>query len=307
MISKTELSPKPLVYVVTLAWNRCDDTLECLESLSRMYYPNVRLLLVDNASTDGTVEAVRARHPQVEVIANSENLGFSGGFNVGLRHSLEQGADFILIVNNDTFVAPDMLDELMAYAGAPEVGMLAPKIYFADRPKRIWSVGGRRNWWNLEMIGIGDRQTDRGQWSQAIDRDGLTGCAMLLKRSLLLSVGLFDDRTFGPAYYEDNDLCIRARRAGQRLWLVPSAHMWHKGAASSGGYDTPRQQYLMARNSARFFKKHVRGWRWLVVGPYRLASAIKATLRLAVSLHFASIVAYWRGLRDGIFRPAEAR
>jgi GT2 family glycosyltransferase len=307
MISRTELSPKPLVYVVTLSWNRRDDTLQCLDSLSHMHYPNFRLLLVDNASADDTVEAVRARHPQVDVIINPENLGFSGGFNVGLRYGLERGADFILIINNDTFVAPDLLDELMAYAGASEVGILAPKIYSADEPNRIWSVGGQRNWWNLEMVGIGDGQIDCGQWAQAVDRDCLAGCAMLLKRSLLVSVGLFDESTFSPAYYEDNDLCMRARLAGLRLWLVPSARMWHKGVASSGGYDSPRQRYLMARNSTRFFKKYVRGWRWLVVLPYRLAIAIKTTLRLMLRLRFASIVAQWRGLRDGLRRPSEFR
>src|SRR5438105_15725246 len=104
-----------------------------------MTYPGFRLILVDNASTDNTVSAVHARFDQVEVITNSTNLGFSGGFNVGIRRALELGADFILMINNDTFVAPNMLDELMAYAGQPGIGLLAPKIYSADEPNRIWS------------------------------------------------------------------------------------------------------------------------------------------------------------------------
>jgi GT2 family glycosyltransferase len=297
----------PLVYVVTLTWNQCADTLHCLDSLARMSYPNYRLLLVDNASTDGTVEAVRARFPQVEIIVNAENLGFSGGFNAGLRHALVQGAGWVLIINNDTYVAPDLLDELIVHSDRPGVGMLGPKIYSAGEVNRIWSVGGRCSWWTYEMIGIGDGQMDVGQWDQPLERDYLVGCALLLKRSLLEEVGLFDADTFHPIYYEDSDLCLRARKAGQRLLLVPSARMWHKGVGASGGFDSPRQRYLMGRHSVRFFRKHVRWPRWLIVIPYRLGSAVKTTLRLLFAGRLQSITAYWRGLRDGVFGRIEPR
>ena len=291
---------QPLVYIVTLTWNQRDDTLRCLESLGGLAYPNFRIILVDNASADDTLAAVQARFAQVEVIANPSNMGFSGGFNVGIQRALEAGADFVLMINNDTYVAPNMLDELIAHAGGPDVGMLAPKIYRADQPNRIWSVGGLCNWWNLEMIATGDDQLDTGQWDVPIERDYLVGCALLLKRSLLEQIGLFDVETFYPIYYEDSDLCRRGRLAGQRFWLVPSAHMWHVGVGSGGGYDSPRQRYLMARNGVRFFRKHVRGWRWFVVVPYRLGSAVKTSARLLAHRRREALAAYWRGLRDGL-------
>jgi hypothetical protein len=264
-----------------------------------MRYPHYRLLLVDNASVDGTVEAVRKRFPDVEIIVNPHNLGFAGGFNVGMRHALAQDAHHVFIINNDTFVEPNILDELVAYAAPPDVGMLAPKIYYADEPERIWSLGGKRHPLTLEMTAKADGQLDESQWDRVLEQDYLVGCALLLKRSLLEDIGLFDTG-YRPAYYEDVDLSLRARQAGYRLLLIPSAHMWHKVSASVGGTGSPRERYFMARNSVRFFRKHVRGWRWLVVIPYRLGSAIKTTFRLLYQGRTDSALSYWRGLKDGL-------
>lgn len=293
---------QPLVYVITLNWNQREDTLSCLRSLNQMDYPHYRLLAVDNGSVDGTVEAVRECFPDVEMIVNSRNLGFQGGFNAGMRHALRQDADYLLVINNDTVVKPNMLGELMAHAGRPDVGMVGPKIYYADQPNVIWSVGGRRHPVLLEITDRGRGQLDQGQWEEVVERDYLVGCALLLKRCLLESIGLFDPG-FHPAYYEDLDLCLRARRAGYRLLMVPSARMWHKGSVSSGGNNSPGVRYLMARNSVRFFRKHVRGWRWLAVVPYRVGSALKTTVRLLLQGRHDSALAHWRGLRDGLRTP----
>lgn len=290
---------QPLVWVVVLTWNRREDALACLESLSRMTYPNYHLLLVDNASVDGTVEAVRERFPDVELIVNDSDLGFGAGFNSGLVRALDAGADYILMLNNDTYVDPRMLDELMAH-DAPDVGMLAPKIYYAGDPDRIWSVGAMKNPWTLAATGTGEGQLDQGQWDRVVERDYLTGCALLLKRSLLEQVGLFDAERYYPIYCEDTDLCLRTREAGFRLLMVPAARMWHKVSASGGGVDSPEVCYLRARNSMRLYRKHVRGRRWLTVAPYNAGVAAITTLRLLSRGGRGSIGAYWRGLRDGL-------
>ena len=289
----------PRVDVITLTWNQRQDTLACLESLSRLTYPNYRIIVVDNGSSDGTAEAVRERFPNVELIVNERNLGFQGGFNVGMRRALDTGADFVFVMNNDTTVQPDILGELIKYATPPDVGMLSPKIYYFAEPDRIWTVGGDRHPITFEMIHKGEGQLDRGQWDQVLERDYLVGCAMLMKRSLLEQIGLFDTG-YHPIYYEDVDMCVRAQQAGYRLLMVPGAKMWHKVSASSGGFDSPRQRYLMARHSVRFFRKYIRGWRWMIVAPYRFGSAIKTTARLLWQRRFQSVAAYWRGLRDGL-------
>ncbi len=294
----------PWVHVVTLTWNQRQRILRCLESLHGLTYPRLKLLVVDNGSSDGTPAAIADRYPEVHTLINATNLGFSGGFNVGLRHLLDQGAEYIFLVNNDTRAAPDLIDRLMSWIDLPHVGMVAPKIFRADDEARIWSVGGDCHPLTLEMTHTGDGMLDLGQWSRPIDRDYIVGCAFLVKRSLLDTVGLFDER-FRPIYYEDSDLCLRARQAGFRLVLAPEAHLWHDGVGSAGGPDTPRHRYLMSRNSVFFFRKHVRGWRWLIVFPYRLGSAVKITIRLAIARRFASVAAHWRGLRDGFRQPGD--
>jgi GT2 family glycosyltransferase len=291
-------SALPRVDVITLTWNQKQDTLDCLASLSQLTYPNYRIVVVDNGSVDDTVEAVRAQYPAVTLIVNERNLGFQGGFNTGIRQALESGADYVFVMNNDTTVQADILDELIKYTSPAEIGMASPKIYYFAEPDRIWTVGGRRHPITFQMTHTGDGQLDRGQWDQVIERDYLIGCAMLMKHDVLERIGLFDTG-YHPIYYEDVDICVRAQQAGYRLLLVPSAKMWHKVSRSGGGYDSPRQRYLMARHSVRFFRKYVHGWRLLILVPYRLGSALKITLRLLWRRRFSAIAAYWRGLRDG--------
>jgi GT2 family glycosyltransferase len=284
------------VYVIVLTWNRCVDTLECLASLARSIYPAVHVLIVDNGSSDGTPEAVRSAFPQAEIIELHSNGGFAAGVNVGLRHAWASGADFALLLNNDTLVDPGMLSALMQYV-APHVALLAPVVYYAGRPAIIQAAGGARHRWTLEQIEDARDCPRPVGWPETIERDFLPGTAMLIARTAFGRIGPFDERFF--MYYEDNDFCLRARQLGFRLLLVTQAALWHKGSASSGGMDSPARRYAMARGSVQFFRKHVRGTRWLVVGPYRLGSALKTTGRLLAQRRGAATLAYWRGLRDG--------
>ncbi|MBN1273079.1 MAG: glycosyltransferase family 2 protein [Candidatus Aminicenantes bacterium] len=285
-------------------WNRCEDTLACLSSLTKLDYPNLRLLLVDNGSSDGTPQLVAQKNPTVEVIVNESNLGFAAGCNVGLRHALEQGADYVFLLNNDTLVDPAALNHLIFLAG-PDVGMVAPKIYNASNPAHIWSVGGMCHPLTLEKTGDGRGQVDKGQWGEVLERDYFVGCALLLSRRLLTEVGLFDERFF--MYYEDSDLSLRTRQAGFKLLLSPQAWVWHKVAVSSGGSDSLNERYWMGRSSVLFFYKHVRGFRWLIVLPYRAGSAIKTVLRLICEGKGLSARAYLRGLYDGFIEACLPR
>jgi GT2 family glycosyltransferase len=285
----------PLVFVITLNWNRRDDTLACLESLSHLAYSNARVLVVDNGSTDGSPQAIAREFPQVEQIVNPRNFGFAGGFNVGLRHALDAGADFAFILNNDTIAARDILDPLVAAAAPGEVGVVAPAIFYASDPERVWSTGGGRNRLTLEMTGDHGRHATL---AGITEREFLSGCAMCIKRSVLERVGLFDEEFF--MYYEDSDYCLRARRAGFRLLVVPQARVWHKVATSSDGSDSPAERYWMGRSSVRFFRKHARGWQWLAIIPWRVGSTIKTVLRLGSAGRWAAAHAYLRGVWEGI-------
>lgn len=286
----------PLVYVVILAWNQCADTMACVASLLVSTYQPLCIMVCDNGSTDGTSAALRAAYPQITILELGCNRGFAAGANAGLLQALATGADYILLINNDTLVAPMMIERLLASV-PPGVGIIAPLIYYANTPDIIWSAGGQRSRWTLEQLNDLRGRRDTGDWPERLERDFVPGCAMLIPRAVLETVGLFDERFF--MYYEDNDLCLRIRHANYRILLVPRAHMWHKVAASSGGSDSPAERYAMARSSVIFFRKHVRGWRWSVVGLFRLGSAVKTTARLLWRGRSAAALAYWRGLRDG--------
>jgi GT2 family glycosyltransferase len=176
--------------------------------------------------------------------------------------------------------------------------VVAPLIYYFDHPQRIWSIGGRIHPWTLEKSDDGLNMIDQGEWPSVVEQDFVTGCSMLFSRQVIEAVGLFDENF--EQYYEDMDLCRRIRLAGFRILVIPQAKVWHKVALSSGGSDTPGERYWMARSSVRYFCKYGRGWRMLLIVPFRLASAIKTSLRLLTPHRGDSIRAYWRGLRDGM-------
>jgi GT2 family glycosyltransferase len=290
----------PLVYVITLNWNRCEDTVACLTSLGNLTYQNKSLLLVDNGSDDGTPEVVASGFPEVEIIINKQNLGFAAGFNVGIHHAFDQEAEYAFIVNNDTTIEERALSEMMTLV-KDDVGLISPKIYFASEPDRIWSVGAMRHPLTIEMTGDAQGEIDTGQWACVIEREYLVGCALLISRRLSDEIGLFDERFF--MYYEDSDLSLRARQAGFRLLLSPNSHVLHKVAVSSGGKGSPFERYWMAHSSVLFFRKHAKNWHWVIIIPYRTASAVKTVWKLFRQGSNKAMWAYIRGLRDGILRP----
>lgn len=285
----------PSVWIVTLNWNRVEETLACLETLMRLTYPNANLLVVDNGSTDGSPATIAARYPTVRQIVNPDNLGFARGFNIGLKHALDAGADFVLVLNNDTLAAPDLVEPLLAAAQPAQVGIIAPVIFYASAPTQIWSAGAGRSRWTFDLTGHHGRHTPL---VTSVEREFVSGCAMLIKRVVLEQVGFFDERFF--MYYEDSDYCLRVRQAGFSLWVVPAARLWHKVSVSSEGGDSPAERLSMARSSMLFYRKHVFGWRWLLVTPWRIGSALKTTTRLLCAGRPRSAGAYWRGLWQGV-------
>jgi GT2 family glycosyltransferase len=282
----------PLIYVVIVNWNRANDTIECLNALARSDYSNYRLLIVDNGSTDGSPDAIKAAFPAAEVIANRDNLGFARANNIGIEHALQQGADYILLLNNDTLVDERLLTELVAVGESnPQIGMLVPKIYYHGGSGRLWSAGAqwRRFPPRVTIIGLG--REDGPAYSIQREVDYATGCAMLVKREGFERVGMFDPAFF--MYHEDYDFSARVRRGGYRIVYVPQAVMWHKVSASTGE-ESPLKWYYLGKYVAPFYLKHCR--------PPRLSLALFALWVLAretVKGNARQLGPYLRGLRDG--------
>jgi len=289
---------KSKIIAVTVNWNRPEDTLTCIQTLTlQTPRPPDEIVVVDNGSTDASVSRLRASSFQITLLCADRNLGFSKGYNWGIQYALDNGADHVLIINNDATLAGDALARLLEHA-EPDVGALAPLIYYADKPRIIWSLGGRTHPCTLEKSNPYVGQRDPGNLPTIIEQDFLTGCILLLPRATLQKVGLFDEGYW--LYYEDMDFSRRVRLAKLRLLTVTKAHAWHKVATSSGGHDSPFERYWMARSSVRFFRTYGRGWCMGVILPYRLGSALKTTFRLVRRGKQAALRAYWRGLLDGL-------
>jgi GT2 family glycosyltransferase len=241
----------PVVGIVILNWNQPTDTVACLESLQRLEYPSFEIVVVDNGSTDGSPNLVAERFPQHTLIRNPKNFGFAAGNNVGVRHLLRSKVDYVLLLNNDTEVSPDMLRILVEAAESdPHIGVVGPKIYYFDQQKTIWSAGGEVDRLGHSWHRRAD-ELDDGSRETIQDVGYVTGCAILVKASVIESIGVLDERFF--IYFEETEWCARARHAGFRVVYEPGARMWHK--IEQTARNTSRTyMYLMTRNRLLYLK-----------------------------------------------------
>ena len=287
--------PTPLVHAIILNFNGKQLLLETLASVAQIDYPNLKLIVVDNGSTDGSQAALREHYPHVLLLENNENLGFGEGNNVGMRYALQQGAEWALLLNNDIAAAPELLTHMMNVAAMDAaIGILGPKIYYHDQPNTIWFAGARINYWAGLTAHRGIREIDRGQYDRVEDTDYITGCAMLIRREALERVGMFDPIYF-PAYSEDADLCVRARSAGYRLVYVPQARVWHKVSSTSGGGMTPFKTKLKVEHSLIFFQRYARWYHWLTI-PWCIAGlAFLFVMKELLKGNWKIVVALFRG------------
>ena len=241
----------PSVSIIILIWNGRDDTVECLESLRRDNYPTKQIIVVDNGSSDDSVAVIRQHFPEITIIETGANLGFTGGNNVGIRHAIAHGADYVYVLNNDTTVEPDALGALVAAAeAAPRFGLLAPVMHYYEPPREIWFAGSRI------ALGSGLAVHDNSRNPQRTDAPyevpWVSGCAMLMPAKIASELDGFDDRYYLTS--EDVDLSLRVSRAGFAVVTVPAARIYHKGGRSGkrisgiGYYYVVRNKLLLVRN-----------------------------------------------------------
>ena len=286
------------VAAVVLSWNRRDDTLACLRSLSAVTEPELLTILVDNGSEDGTEEAVRAEFPAVAVVQTGANLGYAAGNNAGLRLALERGASHVLVLNNDVEVEPGAIGALVAEAGRrPDAGALCSKILFAEPPDLIWFAGATfdpRSGYNGRQRGY--REHDGPRFEAVTETDRACGAAMLVPRAVLEQVGLFDAELF--LYAEDTDWSLRARAAGFRHYVVPASRVRHKVSASSGGESSPAALYYDLRNTIVVCERYAPLGRIGTARRRFVLVASHAAQALLAGRRREALSATWAGWRD---------
>ena len=255
---------QPLVHIIILNWNGLEDTSELLESLSKISYRNYTIVIVDNNSANDEAEKIENLcRGKAHLIKSKENLGFSGGNNVGIKYSLEKKADYILLLNNDTTVRPDFMEILADKSEtSAKAGIVAPRINYYDDPKKIWSDGGKIS----RIRGSGFAYSDKLETeANRLDRSVtfVSGCCMLIKRDVFLKIGMFDENYF--LYTEDTDLCFRTIKAGYKIYVVPKSKIFHKvNNSTSSNYPT-LPLYYTTRNRLYFAKKNFKNTYFLTL------------------------------------------
>ena len=246
MICKTT---RPKIEVILLNWNGWPDTIACLHSLKSLEYDNYCITVVDNGSTDESVDRIRAACPGVPIIQTGRNLGFSGGCNAGIRAALRRRADYIWLLNNDTVVESRALNTMVGLAEAdPRIGAVGSVLYYLDSRSSVQAWGGGRvNFWSGRSWHFHNPVCNQ-------QLHYLTGASMLLRRRALEEVGLLDENTFFM-YWEDADLSFRLRKAGWRLAVSDNSVVFHKENASTGK-GSPLLDYYFNESAVRFFSRH---------------------------------------------------
>ncbi len=262
------------IFVLILNWNGKSDTLECLDSLKEAR-GSFKTIVIDNGSTDGSVPIIQARFPEVNLIETGENLGFAEGNNVGIRYALQEGADVVVLLNNDTVVDPFFL---LGFMSQKEAGILGGKIYLYDKKEHFDHLGGR---WNRKKCGfdlIGYREKDEGQFSDTTELDYACGALLWIRKEVFAAIGLLESKFF--LIWEESDFCFRAKRAGFPVMLCTEARIWHKVSASFKGKS--HSNYFFWRNRFLFIERNYPFSEWLYLFFIILFPKLLKTAKLLV-------------------------
>lgn len=287
----------PLVEIIILTWNGKDDTIECLRSLSKINYKNIIITVVDNASTDGSVDAIKGEFPNLNFIENDSNLGFTGGNNVGIKNGLKGKASLFLILNNDTILNENFLGFLVKTSESdPHFGIVAPKIYYHEDMGKIWYAGGFVNFITGNIYHRGLRKTDTEGFDKSGKVDYATGCCMLIKREVFEKIGLLDERYF--IYGEDVDFSFRAQKAGYKVMFEPQSFIWHKVTAATGGGLTTFKIRLRISGNFRFFAAHAKWYHWITMLPMIFLKTILFIFTRVIRLDIKSLNAVRKGFLE---------
>lgn len=294
------------VAIILVNWNSYDFTNDCIYSLKKASYPNFKILVVDNGSADQSGQRLQQEHPDVITLFSPENKGFTGGNNIGFEYAIQQGFDYAMLLNNDTFIAPDFLDHLVNYMEAhPETGAVQPRIHFNHNRNLLWN-GGTQFFYSIGWAYTsGENQLPKPSHLVIKNMPWITGCAFLTRTSILKQTGLLAPNLF--IYSEDVDLSFRIRQLGHQLTYIPESIVYHIAGSSNKkkvkdkeGTVNPIVHYLNQRNRIWLQKKYTP---WYFIPTVILFNFFYSTLIMG---YFAArrrpkkFMAIVNGIKDGL-------
>jgi len=288
----------PRVAAIVVNYNGRDITLQAVRSLQGMSYPAFDLIVLDNASTDGSPEALARKFPNLKQLRVEINRGSASGYAAGFRWAFENGYDYVLLLNNDIEVEPDLLDRLVEVAESdPKIGVVGPKCYFHGDRERLWSTGGILRFRESITRERGYGEIDHGQYDRDAEVDYINGCAILIKKEAAEAAGMWD-----AIFYicvDDADFCTRVKRKGFRCVYVHRAVLYHMVAYTTGGY-SPGRNFQFGRSSAIYARRYARPWNWLTFLAFSAAAVIVGFLRELPKGNQKAALAKWEGIREGL-------
>ena len=266
----------PLVSIISINFNQPDVTAEMIESLRKVSYPNVEVIIVDNASSKGDVDKLKVEYPEIILIKSNENRGFAGGNNLGIKQSK---GEYILLLNNDTEVDPGFVEPMVAkFQKNPSIGAISPKIYFHHTPNMLQFTGiSEINKYTTRSTGWGFGKMDEGQFDEDKESFFAHGAAMMVPRSVIKKVGMMAEIYF--LYYEEMDWGQRIRNAGYKIFYVHNSKIYHKESVSTGK-ESPLKTYYMNRARIIYMRRNVGGFALIIAFAYQNFIAVPKNLLL---------------------------
>lgn len=285
---------QPLVSIVTLNWNTTDVTCDFLRSVREQNtYANVELIVVDNASSEDATATFLSVYPTAVIIRNAENLGFSGGNNVGIRRA---SGEYIFIVNNDTEFTPRLIENLLeVFAVKPDAGMVCPKLqYFFQKGTIEYAGYNSINIFTGRNTAVGNKEEDKGQYHQVVETAYGHGGAMLLPRKVIEEVGLMPEEFF--LYYEELDWSAQIKRKGYKIYFQPAALIYHKESMTTGKM-SPLKTYYLTRNRILFMRRNVSLPSFLVfISFFSLLAVPRHSILFLARQEKEHLRSFWKGI-----------
>ncbi|MDZ7798470.1 MAG: glycosyltransferase family 2 protein [Patescibacteria group bacterium] len=263
---------QPLIYIIIVNYNGLSDTKECLQSLKRIKYENYKVIVIDNNSKNNEYNILYKHFSyKYKIIYSKNNLGFAGGYNLGIKNALKNNADYVVLLNNDTVVGQNYIRGLLKPFSDKKIGITTSKIYYYSEKDKIWYAGANFNKFNGESRHIGLNEEDAKKYKKIYGIERASGCSMMIKKDVFNRIGFLDEKYF--LTFEESDFCWRATKDNFRILFTPKSKVWHK-VSSTMVKNSPVLIYYYWRNNLFFASKFFNPLHFLVFYIYYFLKSI---------------------------------